>query len=69
MKVCAECKHFEERGPHGLARVTHKGPIEAPRCRHPEAISRDAVYGVAYCETERAAKKGCGKEARLWVAK
>lgn len=45
--------------------------VQNPECKHPQAASRDLIYGKAYCANEREMKgnKGCGKQGKLWEAK
>lgn len=65
MKVCLECKHY--RGPSeppGYGSLTVQGATAT--CAHPEAASRDPVWGRAHCTAERAAARGCGKSGKLW---
>lgn len=67
IKACVDCKHFmgQQAQPY-LGPVTVQSP---PECRHPEAASRDMIYGKALCQNERNDKKGCGKQGRLWTPK
>lgn len=43
-------------------------PPSEPACNHPQAKTRDPVWGVAYCRAEREAsgKGACGKSGRLF---
>lgn len=74
VKTCVGCTHIGEQGaepynphpnPHGFAQQVNKGP----ECRHPKAVTRDLVFGKAYCINERNNNKGCGKHGKLWEAK
>jgi hypothetical protein len=64
IKACIECQHFKAADnlytPHAPRRESQ------PECLHPQAASRDLVYGKALCYNERAANKGCGKQGKLW---
>ena len=69
MKACVECKHFKGAQAN-QAYQPHLPQREAqPECLHPEASSRDMIYGKAFCHTERTATKGCGKQGKLWQPK
>lgn len=71
MKVCADCKYFVHNGPVGMAAFTDPGRGPPPECRHPEAGTRDPVFGKTLCENERNSKgrNSCGKQGRLWTPK
>jgi hypothetical protein len=76
-RICMECKHFgggpgaepysPHADPHGFVREVNKGP----ECKHPDAGTRDPVFGKAFCINERNAtsKKSCGKQGKLWEPK
>ena len=40
-----------------------------PECTHPNAATRDPIYGKALCGNERNFGKGCGKGGKNWEAK
>lgn len=68
MNVCSECKWFK-----GLENEVYN-PYQMksspqPECLHPDAHSRDLIYGRAFCANERDDNKGCGKQGKLWEKK
>ena len=74
VKACVDCKHIGDAAaepymphgnPHGFAMHVNKGP----ECNHPNAKTRDLVYGKAFCINERNNNKGCGKKGKLWEPK
>lgn len=74
VKTCVGCKHVGDApaepymphgNPHGFALQVNKGP----ECGHPKAVTRDLVYGKAFCINERQSKQGCGKQGKLWEPK
>lgn len=67
VKTCVSCKHFQ--GPQDVYTAQMTMQKEPPLCTHPSAASRDMIYGKAFCHTERADKKGCGKQGKLWASK
>ena len=69
MNACIDCKHFkgveaEPYNPHSLPLRPNN-----PECGHPQAVTRDLIYGKALCQNERASNKGCGKAGKLWEPK
>ena len=67
VKTCASCKHF--RGPENLYVAQMMNQKEEPTCEHPDAASRDMIYGKALCRVERVTNKGCGKQGKLWESR
>jgi hypothetical protein len=68
VRTCVSCTHF--KGPENIYMQRMQLPNhDAPTCEHPQAASRDMIYGKAYCQNERNDKKGCGKQGKLWVSK
>ena len=74
VRTCVSCKHFSGQeaqhyyphpDPHGLVREVNKGP----ECKHPGAVTRDMVFGKAFCINERNNNKGCSKQGKLWETK
>jgi len=65
MKVCQECAHFVNDRTMTDMQLNNE---HQPKCKHPDAATRDIVFGICYCRNERASKgkSGCGKEGRLW---
>ena len=68
MKICSECKHFDPGGPVGYERALRGTAVPEAKCKHPDAQTRDMIFGQAYCAAERQSKSkdACGKEGRLW---
>lgn len=68
MKACVDCKHFKSAEPIHLGHVMSNTP---PECTHPNAGTRDPIYGKALCQNERnlGGKRGCGKNGKNWEAK
>lgn len=66
VKTCVSCKHFG--GPDAEVYGIPRTPV-GPECKHPGAVSRDMIFGKAYCQSERQTNKGCGKQGKLWVSK
>ena len=66
MNTCIECKYFRQDGI-GIIVDSNPSPKSA-MCMHPKAMTRDVIYGNAYCQTERMAsgKSACGKAGKLW---
>ena len=62
MKVCSECRFFSSDR-------TLLNPQKTATCSHPDAATRDPVYGLCQCEIERSGTKGCGKAGKLWEAR
>lgn len=74
IRTCVECKFCRVRDQMGGLRPFDGrsfGGNEVLECTHPQAKSRDPLYGRAMCGNERqfSGKKGCGKEGKLWEAK
>lgn len=68
VKTCVSCQHF--KGPVNLYMQQMQIPSrDAPTCEHPNAVSRDPIYGRAFCQTERNSKRGCGPSGKLWEQK
>lgn len=65
VKTCADCKYF--KGPQDYYHMQQVR--QEPQCEHPKAVSRELIYGMAICRTERNTKKGCGPQGKLWVSK
>jgi len=64
VNVCSECRHFStEQTFLQAAQIQSPGQ---PQCRHPEAKTREPIYGLAYCHQERQSKSGCGRGGKLW---
>lgn len=68
MKICTECKHF--KGAEN-AYVAQMSPMkQEAECAHPNAATRDPIYGKALCHNERnSTRKGCGQQGKLWESK
>lgn len=66
MKACIDCKHFKTSQPLHLGYVDNNHP---PECGHPNAATRDPIYGKALCANERNWGRGCGKKGKNWEAK
>jgi hypothetical protein len=64
VKACATCKYFV--GPQNEYTAAMTLRPEEPRCEHPEAHTKDLIYGKTMCRNERNSKKGCGPKGRLW---
>lgn len=66
VRTCVGCKH----GQVPIWMYGQPKPQEA-ECKHPEAVTRELVYGKAMCNQERNVQgsKGCGPKGRLWEAK
>lgn len=71
IRTCVTCSHIGEQppeaynphaDPHGFTRQVNRGP----ECKSPAAITRDLVFGKAFCINERNNNKGCGKKGKLW---
>lgn len=67
VKTCVSCKHF--KGPENLYAMQNTPGMNEPSCEHPQAASRDPIYGKALCRVERNTKKGCGTQGKLWASK
>jgi hypothetical protein len=74
VKTCVSCKHMGDQppepymphgNPHGFQQQVNRGP----ECRSQRAVTRDMVYGKAFCINERNSAKGCGKQGKLWEPK
>ena len=67
MNICAECKHFKgDANDAYMAQLQSQRP--APECTHPEAKTRDPIYGKCFCQNERQ-MGSCGKSGKLFEAK
>ena len=67
MNTCISCKHFKQEGI-GIIVDSNPNPKNA-MCMHPQAVTRDPIYGNAFCQVERGAGgKACGKNGKLWEA-
>lgn len=71
IRPCVECAHFDNSGHPTYLQGQQGAQPKEPRCKHPEATTRDLVDGIAYCRNERhtKGKRGCGKEGRLWTSR
>lgn len=67
MKVCVECKHFKGADNAYMAQMQPQS--QEAECGHPDAASRDPIYGKAFCRNERNDRKGCGSQGKLWESK
>lgn len=67
IRACVGCKWF--KGMEAVPYLAQHPPREQPECLNPKAMTRDVIYGKAYCHQERASKKGCGTGGRLWEAR
>lgn len=67
VKTCVSCAKFG--GPEAEPYPVRMQSDAGPECKHPEARTRDLVYGKAFCRKERNDTKGCGPKGRLWVSK
>ncbi len=67
MKTCISCKHFggTQAEPY-LGGMAPQQNVAGPPCNHPDAATRDMIYGKAYCIAERNGTSGCGKQGKLW---
>jgi hypothetical protein len=66
VRTCVTCKHSE------LPQWVYGSPKPTEtECKHPNAASRDLVYGRTTCQAERnmQGRKGCGPVGRLWEKK
>lgn len=69
MRACVDCKHFKTSDPIHLGYSDNRNP---PECAHPNAGTRDPIYGKALCANERGGMGGkgaCGKKGKNWEAK
>jgi hypothetical protein len=70
IKACIECKYFKSAEPFHMGyqpnNINYNHP---PECTHPNAATRDPIYGKALCGNERNFGKGCGKGGKNWEAK
>ena len=67
MRVCIEFKWYK-----GVQAQPYLGPVTVesqPECEHPDAVTRDMVYGKCRCINERNSPKGCGKTGKLWTSR
>lgn len=64
VRTCVSCRYF--KGAENLYMAQMMPNRDEPTCEHPQAVSRDPIYGKAFCRTERNTNKGCGKKGRLW---
>lgn len=65
VRTCVSCAHFKgqrEAEPY----LGHLQPKQDAECLHPQAVTRELIYGKALCQNERAGNKGCGKKGALW---
>ena len=68
VKACVDCQHF--KGPANYYSAQMQLPNrDEPTCENPKAVTRDPIYGKAFCRNERNDKKGCGKQGKLWASK
>lgn len=64
MKICSECEHFKgDQAQVYMAQLNNSRP--QPECTHPDAKTRDPIYGKCFCQNERNMGK-CGKSGKLW---
>ena len=66
VKACAACKWF--KGPENAYVAQMTMQREEAQCEHPNAASKDLIYGKTFCRTERQTSRGCGKKGKLWVS-
>lgn len=67
MNICAECKHFKgDQADAYMAHLQNNKPM--PECLHPQAKTRDPIYGKCLCQNERNMGR-CGKDGKLFEAK
>ncbi len=67
VRACVACRHF--KGLEAEPYLAQYQRTPQPECQHPKAATRDLIYGKALCHQERASKKGCGQQGKLWEAR